>query len=82
MSFLGVDNVGMVKKERENVDETNANNEEIDNNGNCFIDEMKKAFKQVEIVFGKKITVKEKAPKVMELGTYNADDPSNEEEEE
>ena len=82
LSFLGVDNVGMVKKERENVDETNANNEEIDNNGNCFIDEMEKGFSQLEKVLGFKVSVKEKAPKVMELGEYNADDPSNQEDDE
>lgn len=80
MTMLGIDNVGMVKKERENLDETNANNEEIDQGGDCFIDEMEIGCEQIQKVLGHDISVREKNPRVEMSGQYNADDPSNKEE--
>ena len=82
MTMLGIDNIGMVKKERENVDETNANNEEIDQGGDCFIDEMEIACEQIQKVLGHDIYVEEKNPRVEMSGQYTSDDPSNKEEEE
>ena len=73
MTILGIDNVGIVKKERENVDETNANNEEIDNGGDCFLDEMKIWTKQVSEILAYPLKVKEKKPKV-ELFEYDSND--------
>ena len=64
MTLMGIDNVGIVKRERENLDETNANNEEIDNGGNCFIDEMTIFCDLVTQVLGFPLSVKEKAPRV------------------
>lgn len=81
LTILGIDNVGMVKKERENVDETNANNEEIDQGGDCFLDEMKIMCDLVSNVLHYPLRVKEKAPRVEIEDTYTAKDPSNKEEE-
>lgn len=72
MTIMGIDNVGIVKRERENLDETNANNEEIDNGGDCFIDEMKIFCKLVKQVLGYTLSVKEKSPRV-EMMKFNSD---------
>ena len=72
MTLMGIDNVGIVKRERENLDETNANNEEIDNGGDCFIDEMKVFCKLVSQVLGFPLSVKEKSPRV-EMMEYESD---------
>lgn len=72
MTLMGIDNVGIVKRERENLDETNANNEEIDNGGDCFLDEMKIWCDLVTQVLGYPLSVKEKSPRV-EMMEYTSD---------
>lgn len=72
MTIMGIDNVGIVKRERENLDETNANNEEIDNGGDCFIDEMKIFCDLVSQVLNYPLSVKEKSPRV-EMMEYESD---------
>lgn len=72
MTIMGIDNVGIVKRERENLDETNANNEEIDNGGDCFIDEMTIFCDLVSQVLGYPLSVKEKSPRV-EMMEYVSD---------
>lgn len=73
MTMLGIDNIGIIKKERENNDEVNANNEEIDNGGDCFVDEMKIFTDLVTSVLGYPLSVREKKPRVtmMEYSNYN-----------
>lgn len=73
MTILGIDNIGTLKRERQNNDEVNANNEEIDNGGDCFVDEMKIFCKQVSDVLGYPISVKEKKPRVEYLDTTEED---------
>ena len=73
MTILGIDNIGTLKRERQNNDEVNANNEEIDNGGDCFVDEMNIFCKQVSDVLGYKISVREKKPRVEMLDTTEED---------
>ena len=73
MTILGIDNIGVLKHERQNLDETNANNEEIDNGGDCFVDEMKIFCDQVSEVLGYPISVKEKKPRVELMDTTMED---------
>ena len=73
MTILGIDNIGTLKRERQNNDEVNANNEEIDNGGDCFVDEMKIFCKQVSDVLGYPISVREKKPRVEMLDTTEED---------
>ena len=73
MTILGIDNIGTLKRERQNNDEVNANNEEIDNGGDCFVDEMKIFCKQVSDVLGYPISVREKKPRVEYMDTTEED---------
>lgn len=82
MTMMGIDNAGVEKKEREIVDEVNANNEEIDNGGDCFVDEMKIFCKQVSEVLNYPLSVKEKNPRVSMIefetsGKEEGDDNEN-----
>ena len=81
MTILGIDNIGTLKRERQNNDEVNANNEEIDNGGDCFVDEMNIFCKQVSDVLGYKISVREKKPRVEMLDTTEEDIPVDDTEE-
>ena len=73
MTMLGIDNIGTLKRERQNNDEVNANNEEIDNGGDCFIDEMKIGCEQISDVLGLEVSVKDKKPRVEMLDTTEED---------
>ena len=81
MTIMGIDNIGFVKRERENNDEINANNEEIDNGGDCFLDEMKKFTKGVSEILGYDLDVEEKQPRVefVEQGIENQEGEQNNE---
>ena len=81
MTIMGIDNIGFVKRERENNDEINANNEEIDNGGDCFLDEMKKFTKGVTEILGYDLDVEEKQPRVefVEQGIENQQGDQNNE---
>lgn len=58
LTYLGVDNGGGVeKKEHLIVDEINANNEEINTSGDCFLDSMKEFFSRIEQVCQYTITI-------------------------
>ena len=57
------------------------NNEEIDNGGDCFVDEMNIFCKQVSDVLGYKISVREKKPRVEMMDTTEEDTPVNDTEE-
>ena len=81
MTILGIDNIGTLKRERQNNDEVNANNEEIDNGGDCFVDEMNIFCKQVSDVLGYKISVREKKPGVEMMDTTEEDTSVNDTEE-
>ena len=81
MTMLGIDNIGTLKRERQNNDEVNANNEEIDNGGDCFVDEMKLGCEQIQAVLGLDVSVKEKRPPVEMLDTTEEDNDPQESEE-
>ena len=64
-TILGIDNKGSDKKERLLVDEVNANNDAINQGGDCFISELEAFCERVKNVLGYTITIKNKAMPVM-----------------
>ena len=60
LTILGIDNVGIQKKERMLVDEVNANNMEIEQSGNIYLDNFKDLFVRVKEVLGVTITIEKK----------------------
>jgi len=84
LTLLGIDNVGLDKRERLVVDEANANNDIINDNNDCFLDTLKAFCKQVSEILGYPLSVKAKASPVVsesqkpqEKGEENNDDDKN-----
>lgn len=65
LTLLGVDNIGVEKRERLIVDEANSNNDLINDNGDCFLDTLKFFCKQVSEILGYPLSVKAKASPVV-----------------
>jgi len=72
LTFLGIDNIGMEKKERLIVDEANSNNDFINDNSDCFLDTLQSFCKNVNEVLGYPLSVKAKtSPVVSESHTMS-----------
>lgn len=67
MAFLGIDNMGVDKKERVIVDEVNANNDFINQNIDIMLSSRKKAAIEISKKTGYNITVKLKNEKVRSI---------------
>lgn len=78
LTLMGIDNKGINKAERLLVDEVNANNDEINDGGDCFLDEMKIFCKKVKEVLGYTISVKAKRNEVSSVN-FNEKDGNIEE---
>lgn len=57
LTFLGIDNVGIDKRERLITDEANANNDVINDNSNCFLTELQTFCKNIKDVLNYDISV-------------------------
>lgn len=71
LTRLGINTVNIMKRERVNTDEVNANNEETENNIDLMYKLRLKFCKEVKEKFGKEITVEKR--EVKQDGTNNAD---------
>ena len=60
LTFLGINNVNIQKRERLITDEANANNEVIMDSSDCFLDCLKEFCKQVSEILGYPLSVKAK----------------------
>lgn len=65
LTLLGIDNIGLEKRERLVVDEANSNNDLINDNNDCFLDTLKAFCKQVSEILGYPLSVKAKASPVV-----------------
>ena len=66
LTILGINNIGMLeKKEHAIVDEVNANNQEIEESGNQYLDCLQEFFARIKDVLGKevKVSLKEESMK-------------------
>ena len=57
LSFLGINNVAVEKKERLITDEANSNNQLINDSSDCFLDSLKNMCDEIETVLGYNISV-------------------------
>ena len=57
LSFLGINNVAVEKKERLITDEANSNNQLINDSSECFLDSLKNMCDEIETVLGYNISV-------------------------
>lgn len=57
LSFLGIDNIGIEKRERLITDEANANNDLINDSSDCFLDSLKSFCKNVSEKLGFPLSV-------------------------
>lgn len=74
-TYLGVDNQGAVeKREQLNLDETNANNEEINDNAQNFLDCLNEWCDSVREVLGKEMAVEATSKPVDSVGEYHEGD--------
>ena len=79
LTFLGINNISIEKKERLITDEANSNNQLIENCGECFLDSLKKFCKEVSEVLDFPLSVEAKfTPKAED----QEDEENNENEEE
>ena len=73
LTLLGINNIGMLeKKEHAIEDEVNANNQEIEESGNQYLDCLQEFFKRINDVLGYNIKVKLKEIEVKEEEKQNA----------
>lgn len=71
-TFLGIDNQGAVeKREQLNLDETNANNAEINDSGNAFLDCLKEWCENIGETLGKELSVESTRQPVEAIGEYH-----------
>jgi len=76
LTFLGIDNFNIDKKERVIVDEANANNDLINQNAEIMLNARKKAVDEINKKFNLNITVKLRNDKV--VSTYDKEEVENE----
>ena len=82
LTFMGIDNTGMDKRERLITDEANANNDIINDNGGCFLEEMRTFCENVNKVLGHNLSVKSTSAPVKSLKeTQDATNGGNDNEE-
>lgn len=77
LTFLGIDNFNIDKKERVIVDEANANNDLINQNAEIMLNARKKAVDEINKKFNLNITVKLRNDKV--VSTYDKEEVNNNE---
>lgn len=77
MTFLGINNVNIQKRERLITDEANANNEVIIDSSDCFLDCLKEGCNQIVNVLGYPTGVKAKESPIMK--EENSLDPEDDE---
>lgn len=84
LTFLGINNVNIQKRERLITDEANANNEVIMDSSDCFLDCLKEFCKQVSEILGYPLSVKAKENPMsnqVDLNDNEDDEESQEENE-
>ena len=65
LTYLGIDNVAIEKKERETLDEVNGNNDEINDHENSINENLEEFVKLTNLAFGSKLAIKARhAPSV------------------
>lgn len=64
LTFLGIDNIGMEKRERLIVDEANSNNDIINDSSDCFLDSLKAFCKNVSEILKYPLSVEAKSSPV------------------
>ena len=75
---MGIDNVGIDKRERLITDEANANNDVINDNSNCFLTELQTFCKNIKDVLNYDISVRSTSAVVTSLReTPKNDDMDN-----
>ena len=82
LTFLGINNVALEKKERLITDEANSNNQLINDSSDCFLDSLKSFCEEINDVLGYNISVEaNSSPASNEETSDEEEDPQEEEEE-
>lgn len=81
LSFLGINNVAVEKKERLITDEANSNNQLINDSSDCFLDSLKNMCDEIETVLGYNISVEANSSPASNED-YDITDPEEVEEDE
>lgn len=80
LTFLGINNISMEKKERLITDEANANNQIINDSSECFLDALKDFCEEVKNVLGYEMSVEAKSSPASNEYEVIEDEESEEEE--
>ena len=81
LTFLGINNVSLEKKERLITDEANSNNQLINDCSECFLDTLKEFCEDVSNILGYPLSVEATSSPETNEEEYEEDDPEEEEEE-
>lgn len=81
LTFLGINNISLEKKERLITDEANANNQIINDSSDCFLDCMKDFCEDIKNILGYEISVEAKSSPESNEEDYQLEDEESEEKE-
>lgn len=82
LTFLGINNISMEKKERLITDEATANNQIINDSSDCFLDTLKDFCEEIKDILGYEISVEAKSSPASNEEMMEEDDPEESEEQE